>query len=100
MPRIKERHTPIRFKDCNEYKGYNGTYYATNEEPKLFAEFLKDVEVNRAAAICSGGEIGLFVLLPKVKRELVLIDHHYETMSFAMMKWLLIQTVGGKEAHR
>lgn len=76
-----------------------GTYTATNESMEAFNKLLGEQQFGRVAGICSGGEIGLFVLLPRTKRQLTLIDHNYNGMAFATMKVLLIAEVGGRRAH-
>lgn len=90
----------VVFKEANTYKGSSGgPYIATNECIDTFNSLLGDRQFDRVAGICSGGEVGLFALLPRVKRQLTLIDHNYGSMYFALLKVLLIKEVGGKRAH-
>lgn len=88
------------FKDVHpSNKTSGGVYKATNESMQAFHDLLGDLKFDRVAGICSAGEIGLFVLLPRVKRQLTLIDHSYATMAFALLKVMLIKEVGGRRAH-
>jgi hypothetical protein len=90
----------VVFKDANTYKGSSGgPYVATNECIDTFNSLLGDRKFDRVAGICSGGEVGLFALLPRVKRQLTLIDHNYGSMYFALLKVMLIKEVGGRRAH-
>ena len=77
--------------DCTLY------YAAPNEDVELWRSFVKGLRVNRAAAICSGGEVGLFAMLPTVRRELVLIVHSRRSLLVAMLKHLLIRQRGATE---
>lgn len=56
--------------------------------------------MDRAAGICSAGEIGFFSMLPSVRKELVLIDHSYRSLSIAMMKYLLLHNHGWRDVVR
>jgi hypothetical protein len=90
----------VVFKDANTYKGSSGgPYVATNECIDTFNSLLGDRQFDRVAGICSGGEVGLFALLPRVKRQLTLIDHNYGSMYFALLKVMLIKEVGGRRTH-
>lgn len=70
------------FKDI--HPAYNGGGYAcTNEEPHIHTALIdqhhpdgKDGTFQRAAAISSGGEIPILVLLTRAE-EVVAIDHSY-----------------------
>lgn len=77
--------------DCKSY------YPAPNEDVELWRSMVKGLRVERAAAICSGGEVGLLALLPTVRRELVLIDHSRRSLLVAMLKHLLIRQRGATE---
>lgn len=74
--------------DCRSF------YPAPNEDVELWRSMVKGLRVERAAAICSGGEVGLLALLPTVRRELVLIDHSRRSLLIAMLKHLLIRQRG------
>jgi len=88
------------FQDVNPRNGSaGGVYPATNESLETHKELLGNKKFDRIAGICSGGEVGLFVLLPRVKRQLTLIDYNYPAIGFTLLKIMLIQEVGGKRAH-
>lgn len=78
-------------RDCKSF------YPASNEDVELWRSMVKGLRVERAAAICSGGEVGLLALLPTVRRELVLIDHSRRSLLVAMLKHLLIRQRGATE---
>jgi SAM-dependent methyltransferase len=59
-----------------------------------WAEFLQGLRPHRAAGICSGGEVGFFNLLLHAQREVVLVDHSYKSLYFAMVKYLALQKYG------
>src|SRR5688572_33269006 len=82
----------VRFEDKATYD--TAGYYTTNEEPEVHRELLRGIRVRRAAAIASGGEVALFSVLPHVSRELVLIDHSYQSMAMAMAKAMLLESLG------
>lgn len=44
--------------------------------------------------------MGLLALLPTVRDELVLVDHSYKSLAYAMLKYLLLQERGYKDAIR
>lgn len=73
---------------------------APNEDFKVWYDFLKHIPVQRAAGICSAGEVGFFSILPLVRKELVLVDHSYKSLSIAMVKYLVMRQEGYREAHR
>lgn len=77
--------------DCKSF------YPAPNEDVELWRSMVKGLRVERAAGICSGGEVGLLALLPTVRRELVLIDHSRRSLLVAMLKHLLIRQRGATE---
>lgn len=90
----------LHFEDLHEFKGNGDSYAITNEGLAEWAELFEGLEVSRAAGICSSGEVGLLTILPHVKDELVLIDHSYDSLRWAMLKYLLLQEVGADETHR
>lgn len=89
----------VPFEDVHEYDGAY-FYVVPNEETMLWRELVKGLPINRAAGICSSGEVGFFAMLPTVRKELVLVDHSYRSLSIAMLKYLLIREKGWQEAHR
>src|ERR1051326_4607040 len=77
----------LSFED--RFAGHNGQGYAiTNEEPEVWAELLDGLPetasaaadgrlpFRRALSICSGGEVPLLTLLPRVE-EVIAVDHNY-----------------------
>lgn len=85
----------LRFEDILEGQDrYPSGYVCPNENIAVWREFAKGKKINRAAGICSGGEVGLLSLLPYVKEELVLVDHSYGSLRYAIQKYLLIQRFG------
>jgi hypothetical protein len=79
----------------SEIKDTRGvSYICPNEDIGIWRELIKGKRVNRAAAICSGGEVGFFSLLPTVREELVLIDHNRGSLQYAILKYLMLQKWG------
>jgi hypothetical protein len=70
------------------------SYLCPNEDIGIWRELIKGKRINRAAAICSGGEVGFFSLLPTVREELVLIDHNRGSLQYAILKYLMLQKWG------
>jgi hypothetical protein len=70
------------------------SYICPNEDIGIWRELIKGKRINRAAAICSGGEVGFFALLPTVREELVLIDHNRGSLQYAILKYLMLQKWG------
>lgn len=89
----------IQYEDVHEYEGFH-YYIVPNESLTSWKKLLEDadISVDRAAGICSAGEVGLFNLLPHVKRELVLIDHSTRSIAVAAVKHLILQKVGPDKA--
>lgn len=80
-------------KFIDQHSGFDamtGGYVVTNEEPELFNELLKGVKVNRAATIASGGEVVLSTILLRA-REVVAIDHCYQSLIYLCAKLLILQ---------
>lgn len=71
-----------------------GAYMVPNEDVEIWRDLVKGRRIDRAAAICSGGEVGFFALLPTVRKELVLVDHNIGSLRFAMLKYLLLREHG------
>src|SRR4051812_49342641 len=76
------------------------TYATTNENVGTIHDLIKGKDIKRAAGICSGGEIGFFSMLPHVKEELILVDHSFKNMTFALTKYLLIAEFGWAKTRR
>src|SRR6266487_1190780 len=87
----------MKFEDLNTYDGKT-TYTMSNESLEGWGEVLKDISVERAAAICSGGEVAFFSILPHVQEELQLIDHCYSSLYFAIGKYKIIEDLGPKKS--
>jgi hypothetical protein len=84
---------PLAYEDKHNYNTNQG-YIVTNEEPDVHSTLLKGIRVDRAAAIASGGEVALFSLLPRVRKELVLVDHFYGAIAVSMAKAVLLEELG------
>lgn len=89
----------LAFEDAHDYDA-PGHYTVPNEGIMLWREVLKHTPVYRAAAICSSGEVGLFSILPLVRRELLLVDHSLRSLHVAMVKYLLLRERGAKDVRR
>lgn len=89
----------MKFEDLNDYA--STTYYvAPNENPLVVRDMVKNLHIRRAAGICSAGEVGFFSLLSSVRQELVLVDHSYTSLAFAMIKYLMLRERGWSETTR
>lgn len=89
----------LPYEDIGKYDG--GMRYACpNEDTSTWREFLKGKRFDRAGGICSGGEVGLWAMLPSVQKELLLIDHSYKPLAYAMVKFMLIRKLGFTHAHK
>jgi hypothetical protein len=89
----------MTFEDLNKYAD-RGYYLVPNEGTLDWRKLVKGLHVNRAAAICSSGEVGLIALLPTVRKELVLVDHSYASLSVAMLKYTMLRELGARETRR
>lgn len=89
----------LPYEDLNSYDSFDH-YVAPNENVFFWRDLIKHVPIYRAAAICSGGEVGLFSILPLVRKELVLVDHSYRSLSIALTKYMALQRLGAKETKR
>jgi hypothetical protein len=83
------------FEDLDNFNAAG--YWETNEEPEVHRELLSGIRLHRAAAIASGGEVSYFVLLPKVQKELVLVDHSYHSLAVCFLKACLLQQRGADQ---
>ena len=89
----------VPFEDALEGQDrYPGGYPTTNESVSAWRFLVKGKRIHRAAGICSGGEIGLLSLLPTVRDQLILVDHSYGSLMYAMQKYLLIKKYGFNRA--
>lgn len=68
-------------------------YLLTNEEPALFNKALEGQRFERAAGICSGGEVPLFVLLIHAD-SVIAIDHSYKALTATYIKSLVLAEYG------
>jgi SAM-dependent methyltransferase len=89
----------MNFEDMHEYPGNSDYYPVPNERLEAWQELLQGLPLYKVAGICSGGEVGLFALLPQVRRELVLVDHSYKSLYFAMVKYLALEKYGAEETY-
>lgn len=92
-----------KFEDVHAFDG-GQCYIIPNESvqawKKLMSKLVRDgAELERAAGICSGGEIGFFSILPFVKQDVVLVDHSYRSLAVAMIKYLIVKEHGAEKAH-
>lgn len=71
-------------------------YMCTNEQAYIFSELLGDQKFKRIAAICSGGEMLLFLLLPRVTDELIAVDHSYRALGAAIVKIQILVNIGAE----
>ena len=90
----------MNFEDINTYDGSSTVFATTNETIATWREAFDGLEIERAAAICSGGEVPFFVLAPRVTEKVVAIDHSYSSMYFAIGKYQLIEKCGAEEAFK
>lgn len=91
----------MKFADKHSYKG-GYCYGVINEQLGGWREALKDVAgfgAKRGAAICSGGEVGFFLLLPHVQEELTMLDYSYGSLFYALGKYHVIEKKGASFAH-
>lgn len=91
--------TALAFEDVHKHAA-SGYYIVPNEDTVEWRNLVKKLRINRAAAICSSGEVGLVALLPTVRKELVLIDHSYASLSVAMLKYVMLRELGATETKR
>lgn len=82
----------LQFEDIHPAFDVPG-YQTTNEEPLVHHELLKGYRIRKAAAICSGGEIPIFVLLPRCQ-EVIAIDHSYRSLACTYAKATLLSKLG------
>lgn len=69
-------------------------YMDTNEEPELHQKLLRGIKIDRGVAIASGGEVAFFAILPRVMKELILVDHSYLALSAAYHKRVVLEAYG------
>lgn len=88
----------MNFVDVHEYDAHTW-YVVPNEHLGMWTSLVEDLHLERAAGICSSGEVGFFSMLPRVKKELVLVDHSYRSLAIAMMKYLVMRERGVNKAY-
>jgi hypothetical protein len=91
----------MKFANLHDFDVHT-VYHATNEEPALHTQLLTTVSKKRfqkAASICSGGEIPFFVLLPRCQ-EVFAVDHSKAVIALAMSKMLILEKLGPKALHQ
>lgn len=88
----------MNFVDVHEHDARTW-YVVPNEHLGMWTSLVEDLHLERAAGICSSGEVGFFSLLPRVKKELVLIDHSYRSLAIAMMKYIVMRERGVNKAY-
>jgi hypothetical protein len=69
-------------------------YWITNEEPELVREMLAGVRIKKGAAIASSGDMALFAVLPRISKQLVLVDHSYQSLVACFSKMALLERFG------
>src|SRR3990167_7048574 len=80
----------------DKFPGFNGTAYkVTNEAPEDFIAMLGDRTFSRGASICSGGEVPLFVFLPRCD-EVIAIDHSIGSLANTYIKAVMLSQLGPK----
>lgn len=90
----------LPFVDAHTFPGNQDFYPVPNENLERWETLLQGLRLYKVAGICSGGEVGFFNLLPRVQRELVLVDHSYKALYFAMVKYLALQKYGPEETYK
>lgn len=90
----------MKFEDLNTYDGRHTEYPVCNESVAVWRKALQGISVDNAAAICSGGEVSFFGILPFVTKQLQAIDHSYTSMYYAVGKYHIIEKLGAKEAYK
>lgn len=86
------------FEDLNEWDGPGNAFVVSNESISMWRKALEGISVEKAAGICSGGEVSFFALLPSVTKKLELIDHAYHALYYAIGKYHTIGKLGASEA--
>lgn len=90
----------LQFEDAHTFPGNQDFYAVPNEAPERWDQLLQGLRFHNVGGICSGGEVGLFSLLPLAQRKLVLVDHSYKSMYFALVKYLTLAKYGPEEAYK
>jgi hypothetical protein len=87
----------IKYIELHSHQGVG--HVVTNEDPRVHSALLRRAKVKRvkkAASICSGGEIPLFVLLPRAE-EVICVDHSTKALGVAILKCLMLRELGAKK---
>lgn len=87
----------VVFEDIHPFNAGPG-YFTPNENVSLWRDMVKSLPVNKAAGICSSGEVAFFSMLPSVKVELTLVDHSYTSLFYAIVKYLVVKEKGSEKA--
>lgn len=88
------------FEDLHKHDGVGTVFPVCNESVSVWRKALEGVSVEKAAAVCSGGEVSFFSILPVVREQLQLIDHSYCSMYYAIGKHHAIEKLGAEAAHK
>lgn len=89
--------TAVKFEDVHAHDAETW-YVVPNEHLGIWTDLVAQVKVERAAGICSSGEVGFFSMLPQVREELVLVDHSYRSLCIAMCKYMVMNELGVTKA--
>lgn len=89
----------MNFVDAHQYDGRNTLYARSNESIAQWDEALGDIKVDNVAGIASGGEVSYFAMLPRANKRMVMIDHSYGSLYYALAKYALIEKMTCKEVH-
>lgn len=83
----------LKFEDL--YPSYTASGFScTNEDTTIHSKLLKGERIGNALAIASAGEVALFNLLPKVRGNLICVDHSYRSLGIFCIKVMLLQECG------
>lgn len=94
MTEVVETRAEVPFEDLLPERNLGVGYVVPNEDIGIWRKLTSGLRLNRAGGICSGGEVGFFSLLPSVRKELILVDHNYHSLRYAMIKYLLLKKHG------
>lgn len=85
-----------KFEDIHPAYSAQG-FLVTNEEHDLFKRFVGDLTFDNIASICSGGEMPMFLLLPRTNTQLIAVDHSYRALAATIIKLNLLVELGPEE---
>lgn len=88
----------VKFVEKRPYDA-GGGYTVPNESMQQLTKMLLGTATkrDRAACICSGGEVPLQVMLPNINGEVIAIDHAYGSLFWAWLKIFLITNFSATE---